>query len=502
MHLDHDACYHAVQSRDRRFDGWFFVGVTSTGVYCRPVCAVRTPQQKNCRFFTTAAAAERAGFRPCLRCRPELAPGHSLAEMSSNLARAAARMIDEGFLQEHDLAALAAAVGVTDRHLRRIFRAEFDVSPVEYAQTQRLLLAKQLLTDTAMPVGDIAFASGFGSVRRLNSGFAEHYGFAPTRLRARAAATATSASTDDGPTLMLGYRPPFAWHALLDFLRARAVGGVEVVDADNYARTITVDYGGARHTGWLHARNVPHRHAVALTLSASLLHAMPPVLARARRLFDLDSRPDLVDAHLGALAADTPGLRVPGAVDGFEIAVRAIAGQVISLAQARRILARMTAAHGTPLTQAHDTRPGLSMTFPSAAALAKADPQTLSAQTGLQASRAAAVVELARAINDGRLRLEPLVPLAPTLAALQALPGIGEWTAQYVAMRALGWPNAFPLGDYVLRKRLANGDGTLPTRRVMVERAEPWAPWRAYAAMHLWHREDALPPTLPHTVSS
>ncbi len=486
MHLDHNACYHAVQSRDRRFDGWFFVGVTSTGVYCRPVCAVRTPQQKNCRFFATPAAAERAGFRPCLRCRPELAPGHSLAEMSSNLARAAARMIDEGFLQEHDLAALAAAVGVTDRHLRRIFRAEFDVSPVEYAQTQRLLLAKRLLTDTAMPVGDIAFAAGFGSVRRLNSGFTEHYGFAPTRLRARAT---HAGRPEDGPTLMLGYRPPFAWHALLDFLRARAVDGVEVVDADSYARTITVDYGGTQHTGWLHARNVPQRHAVALTLSASLMQAMPPVLARARRLFDLDCRPDLVDAHLGALAADTPGLRVPGAVDGFEIAVRAIAGQVISLAQARRILARMTAVYGTPLAQPRD---GLPMTFPTAAALAQVDPHTLSAQTGLQASRAAAVVELARAIHDGSLRLEPLVPLAPTLAALQALPGVGEWTAQYIAMRALGWPNAFPLGDYVLRKRLANGDGSLPTRRAMVERAEPWAPWRAYAAMHLWHRDDVL----------
>lgn len=491
MHLDHNACYHAVQSRDRRFDGWFFVGVTSTGVYCRPVCAVRTPQQKNCRFFATAAAAERAGFRPCLRCRPELAPGHSLAEMSSNLARAAARMIDEGFLQEHDLAALANAVGVTDRHLRRIFRAEFDVSPIDYAQTQRLLLAKRLLTDTAMPVGEVAFAAGFGSVRRLNSGFTEHYGFAPTRLRSRTA----TARPEDGPTLMLGYRPPFAWQALLAFLRARAIDGVEVVDDDSYARTITVDYAGTRHTGWLHARNVPQRHAVALTLSPSLLHAVPPVLARARRLFDLDCRPDLVDAHLSALAADTPGLRVPGAVDGFEIAVRAIAGQVISLVQARRILARMTAAFGVPLAQPSDRQPGLSMTFPSAAALAAVDPQALSAQTGLQASRAAAVVELARAIEGGSLRLEPLVPLAPTLAALQALPGVGEWTAQYVAMRALGWPNAFPLGDYVLRKRLANGDGALPTRRAMVERAEPWAPWRAYAAMHLWHREDALADT-------
>ena len=455
MHLDHNACYHAVQSRDRRFDGWFFVGVTSTGVYCRPVCAVRTPLEKNCRFFTTAAAAERAGFRPCLRCRPELAPGHSLAEMSSSLARAAARMIDEGFLQEHDLAALAAAVGVTDRHLRRIFRAEFDVSPIEYAQTRRLLLAKQLLTDTAMPVGDVAFAAGFGSVRRLNSGFTEHYGFAPTRLRSRTAATPATSSTEDGPTLMLGYRPPFAWQALLAFLRARAVDGVEVVDANSYARTITVDYAGAR------------------------------------RLFDLDCRPDLVDAHLGSLATETPGLRVPGAVDGFEIAVRAIAGQVISLVQARRILGRMATAYGVPLSQ---SREGLSMTFPTAAALAKIDPQGLSEQTGLQASRAATVVGLARAIDAGTLRLEPLVPLAPTLAALQALPGVGEWTAQYVAMRALGWPNAFPLGDYVLRKRLADGDGALPTRRAMVERAEPWAPWRAYAAMHLWHREDAFAP--------
>ncbi|NUO86166.1 MAG: helix-turn-helix domain-containing protein, partial [Cupriavidus sp.] len=341
MNLDPDTCYKAVASHDRRFDGRFFVGVSSTGVYCRPVCAVRTPKRENCSFYESAAAAEKHGFRPCLRCRPELAPGHGLADISGRLAQAAATLIDEGFMADGSVTTLAARIGVTERHLRRLFDAQFGVSVLEYAQTQRLLLAKRLLADTALPVTDVALAAGFGSVRRFNDVLKTRYGLTPLALRRRAAE-----GVADRLVFELGYRPPFAWDAWLGFLATRAVDGIEAIRDGAYLRTLRVEAGVSAHLGWVRIEHVPRRLVLRVTLSASLARVIPQALGKVRRLCDLGCRPDVVDRHLGELAEAMPGVRLPGCVDGFEIAVRAVVGQVISVVQARRILAALAQRAG------------------------------------------------------------------------------------------------------------------------------------------------------------
>ncbi|WP_454753523.1 AlkA N-terminal domain-containing protein [Cupriavidus necator] len=479
MNLDPDTCYKAVASHDRRFDGRFFVGVSSTGVYCRPVCAVRTPKRENCSFYESAAAAEKHGFRPCLRCRPELAPGHGLADISGRLAQAAATLIDEGFMAEGSVAALAARIGVTERHLRRLFDAQFGVSVLEYAQTQRLLLAKRLLADTALPVTEVALAAGFGSVRRFNDVLKTRYGLTPVALRRRAAE-----GVADRLVFELGYRPPLAWDAWLGFLATRAVDGIEQVRDGAYARTLQVEAGGSTHVGWVRIEHVTRRLVLRVTLSASLARVIPQALGKVRRLCDLGCRPDVVDRHLGELAQAVPGMRLPGSVDGFEIAVRAVVGQVISVVHARRILGALAARAGQALP---DTAPaGLRFAFPTAAALAALSPQTLR-DAGVPAGKARTLQALAQRVADGTLALDAHAPPEQTVAALRAIDGIGDWTAQYVAMRALGWPDAFPGTDYALRKVLG-----VSTVRAMHERTAQWAPWRAYVAIHLWHRYEAL----------
>lgn len=475
--LDPQVCYAAFVARDRRFDGWFFMGVSSTKIYCRPICPARAPQAKNCSFYASAAAAEHAGFRPCLRCRPELAPGHGVLDLSSSLAQSAARLIEEGFLTGRNLSALADRVGITTRHLRRIFEAEFGVSLTQYTQTQRLLIAKRLLTDTQMPVTEVALAAGFGSVRRFNSLFNSRYGLNPLQLRKHSAAPGS-----DTLRFELSYRPPFAWAGVLAFLAHRQVRGVEYVGADCYARCIAFEHAGRWLSGWISVEHTPSRHTLLVTVSASLQYGIAPLLGRVRRVFDTDCRPDQVDAHLGALAADLPGMRVPGAVDGFEIAVRAIVGQQISVANARVVLARMAERFGTSISEGPFD---LSVAFPSAAAIAQLAAEDLIA-IGLIRIRAEAIIAVAHEVAAGSIALEPLVPLEETLAALRHIRGIGEWTVQYIAMRALGWPNAFPEGDAVLKKHLG-----LPTAAALNDHANQWAPWRAYATVHLWRQHEA-----------
>jgi AraC family transcriptional regulator of adaptative response / DNA-3-methyladenine glycosylase II len=475
--LDPLVCYTAFVARDRRFDGWFFMGVASTGIYCRPICPARTPLAKNCSFYSSAAAAERAGFRPCLRCRPELAPGHGVLDLSSGLAQAAARLIEEGFLNGRNLAALADRVGITTRHLRRIFEAEFGVSMTEYTQTQRLLIAKRLLTDTQMPITEVALAAGFGSVRRFNGLFLSQYGLNPLRLR-----KTSSAPSSDTLRFELSYRPPFAWHGVLAFLAHRQVRGVEHVGDDIYARSIAFEHAGRQLAGWIRVEHAPLRHALEVTVSASLQSAIAQLLGRVRRLFDTHCRPELVDAHLGALAADFPGMRVPGAVDGFEIAVRAIVGQQISVANARVVLGRIAERFGSPIV---DAPFGLRSAFPTAEAIAQLEAEDL-ITTGLIRIRAEAIIAVAQEVASGRIALEPLVPLEDTLAALRRIRGVGEWTVQYIAMRALGWPNAFPEGDAVLKKHLG-----FTVTAALNEHASQWAPWRAYATVHLWRQHEA-----------
>jgi AraC family transcriptional regulator of adaptative response / DNA-3-methyladenine glycosylase II len=472
MDLDHASCYRAVATHDARFDGRFFVGVASTGVYCRPVCRVRTPRAEHCRFFASAAAAELAGYRPCLRCRPELAPGLASVDAADRLAQAAVALIEDGTLADGGVEHLAARLGVTSRHVRRIFARAFGVTPIEYAQTQRLLLAKRLLTDTALPVTDVALASGFASVRRFNALWQARYRMAPSRLRAAAA----TRSAQPYLHFQLAYRPPYDWPALMQFLGARAIAGIEAVEARSYVRSVAVDASGTRHTGWVRVRPLASRNMLAVDVAPSLARVLPAVLARLRHAFDLGCHPDEVAAALGLLAARAPGVRVPGTVDGFELAVRAIVGQQVSVRAARTLLGRLVARFGLPL--AEDAP--VTHAFPAAAAVAGAGADALAA-LGILPARARSIVALARAVADGALDLSPGADVEATRARLLALPGIGPWTVEYIAMRALAWPDAFPAGDRVILTAL----GETRAARAAA-RSQAWRPWRAYAAMHLW----------------
>ena len=473
MTLDPHTCYRALRARDARFDGRFFVGVSSTRIYCRPVCTVKPPRRENCRFYASAAAAESAGYRPCLRCRPELAPGNASIDATTRLAQAAAGLLEDRAYDAAGLAAVAARLGITDRHLRRAFGAEFGVSPVEFAQTQRLLLAKRLLTDTALPVTEVAFASGFRSVRRFNALFRQRYRLQPSRLRGRTAAPALP----DALTFELGFRPPYDWNALAAFVGARAIAGVESADADSYRRSVRIAHGGREHRGWIEVLPSQKKAALRVVVSASLARALPPVLARVKALMDLACSPSEVERALGALAKRHPGLRVPGAFDGFELAVRAILGQQVSVASARTLAGRFAAAFGDPLETPFGD---LTTLFPAAGRIADLQPRRVAA-LGIPAARARPIVALARQVQDGALDLTPNGDVDATLARLRTIPGIGEWTAQYVALRALAWPDAFPHTDYGVMKALKLTD----PKRVLAA-AEKWRPWRAYAVMHLW----------------
>ena len=481
--LDIDHCYRALQSKDSRFDGKFFVGVSSTGIYCRPVCTAKTPMRTRCTFFPSAAAAEAEGYRPCLRCRPELAPGNSTVDAPRRVAHAAASLIDDGFLEEQDLAALGTRLGVTDRHLRRIFQSEFGVAPIGYAQTQRLLLAKRLLTDTVMPVTDVAMASGFGSVRRFNALFQARYRMQPTRLRhdrddVRTKNAANDAISGAAMHFELAYRPPLAWDTILAFLAQRAVLGVEMTANGEYRRTTSIVHGGQVHRGWVTVRPSPRRATLQVSISPGLAKAVPPVLARVKRLFDLGCDPHVVAEQLGKLAEAHPGLRVPGSFDGFEMSLRGILGQQVTVKAATTLSGRIATSFGETI---ETPWPGLTHTFPTAARIAALTVDDI-ASRGINGARSRCILGLAARVANGSLILAPGVDVDRTIAALREVPGIGEWTAQYIAMRALGWPDAFPHTDLGVMKALQE---TKPKR--VLELAQQWQPWRAYAVLHLWH---------------
>ncbi|WP_119353979.1 DNA-3-methyladenine glycosylase 2 family protein [Azohydromonas sediminis] len=476
MVLDADAAYLALKTRDARFDGRLYVGVTTTGVYCRPVCRVRTPRRPNCRFFASAAQAEAAAFRPCLKCRPEIAPGLSAMDSSHALATAAAHALEHAVATgaEVSLAQLAAWLGVTDRHLRRIFHAVHGVAPHDYLTTQRLLLAKRLLTDTAEPIAQVALASGFSSLRRFNAAFARRYRMPPSRLRRDGAA----ATASHGPVLRLAWRPPYDVDGMLAFLAHRAVPGLEQADGLEWRRTLAVSRGNRRHAGWLAARFVPERCELQLRVAPTLAPVLGDVIASVRHGFDLDADPAAIDAALAASALPHGhGVRVPGAFDGFEGAVRCVIGQQVSVAAARALTQRLVARFGVTVATPFG---GLTHLFPTPDTLAAADAGAL-ARLGIVGARVCALRALAAAVADGRLGLDRAAPLAPTLAALRALPGIDEWTVQTIAMRVLGWPDAWPAGDAALMKALGTRDAAHADAL-----ARPWRPWRAYAAMRLW----------------
>ncbi|AKJ28297.1 Ada metal-binding domain-containing protein [Caldimonas brevitalea] len=489
--LDADAAYLALKARDLRFDGRLFVGVTSTGIYCRPVCRVRTPKRDNCRFFGSAAQAEACGFRPCLKCRPEIAPADgrlawSVMDASRTLAHQAAHWLDRHASAggEAHVEALAAALGITDRHVRRIFKAEHGVTPLQYLQTRRLLLAKQLLTDSALPITQVALACGFGSVRRFNAAFVERYGLNPGSLRKQAAGAATSAS-DMPVCLQLAYREPFEGAALRRFLAQRAITGVESVEVDgplpHIRRSVrlTHEHGGETH-GWLQVSFPPGRSVVRVELAPQLALHSARLIRLVRRWLDLDAVPEAIDESLAGLPG--AGTRLPGAVDPFELAVRAVLGQQVTVAAARTFATRLVNAFGEPLATPW---PEVSRLFPSPAVLAALAPEQLG-ELGIVRQRGAAILALAAQWDS----LAPLIdhgPAAPAalLAHLEALPGIGPWTAHYIAMRALAWPDAFPPRDVAVLKAIEQRYG-LHGPREAERLAQRWSPWRSYAVIRLW----------------
>ncbi|MGZ5846776.1 MAG: DNA-3-methyladenine glycosylase 2 family protein [Ramlibacter sp.] len=481
--LQPDACYLALKARDARFDGCFFTGVTSTGIYCRPVCRVRTPKRENCRFFGHAAQAESAGFRPCLRCRPELAPHAprwSIQDASDMLAQQAAALLDEPEAWNGDppsVELLARRLGVSDRHLRRIFEARLGVSPLQYLQTRRLLTAKQLLADTDLPITQVALVSGFASVRRFNAAFLQHYGLNPSQLRREGGRAGGDA------VVRLGYRPPYDIAAMLAFFRKRLIAGVEAVGERELARTLALEVGGQVHAGWLVASFDPERHQVELRVSEGLRGVLPRVIRRVRAALDLDADPAAIAGVLHDSFPGTDGLRVPGTLSGYELAVRAVLGQQITVAAARTLAQRLLDRFGTPIATPWPT---LTHLFPAPAVLAAAEGDALG-QLGIVRQRQAAIVAIARAVADGLLHLHPGADVAATVALLRTLPGIGDWTAQYIAMRALRWPDAFPAGDVALHKALGV-QGSRQAARDAEAASQPWKPWRSYAVIRAWAR--------------
>jgi len=472
MTLDPEICWRAWTTRDRRFDGAFFTGVASTGIYCRPVCPARLPARRNCTFFASAAAAEAAGFRPCRRCRPETAPGSAAWQGTSALVQRALRLIDEGALDEGSVETLSDRLGVTSRWLRGLFTEHVGASPLEVALTRRVHFARRLLDETALPLEDVAVAAGFGSARRLRAAFGRTFRRPPGEVRRAPLAAAPGALA-----LRLPAREPFAPAPLLAFLAARAIPGVEEVEGTVYRRTA----GPVATAATLEIE--AHAHGLELRVAGAGPAELPRVVAAASRVFDLGADAAGIAAHLArdpllARALKGGTVRVPGAWDAFELGVRALLGQQVSVAAARTLAGRLVRSCGTPLP-----RPAGALTyvFPSPAAIAAAPLETL----GLTRARAAALRGFARAVAGGALDLGAFTSLEDAVAKLTALPGIGEWTARYLAMRALGEPDAFPAGDLGLRRALARG-GKLPPEREVLARAEAWRPWRAYAALALW----------------
>jgi AraC family transcriptional regulator of adaptative response / DNA-3-methyladenine glycosylase II len=480
--LDESVAWQAFTSRDAGFDGRLFVGVTTTRIYCRPVCRVRTPLRRHCRFFPTAAGAEGAGFRPCLRCRPELAPGLALVDSPGTLAGHALRLLDEAVTEARDpaMTGIAGALGVSDRHLRRIVAAAAGVSPIDYLTTRRLLLAKQLLTDTGLPITEVALASGFSSLRRFNAAFLARYRLSPSALRRVGHACA---GAEPGLVVRLGYRPPYDQDGVLGFFARREVSGVEQVEGLEMRRTVTWSApSGVRLAGWLSVRFRPERHELELRVAPTLVTDLGALVLRVRQTLDLDADPALIEPVLAGhpgLAGRTPGTRVPGSLVGFESAVRIILGQQVTVAAARTLTTRLVEALGEPVATPWV---GLNRLFPSAAVIVSA-PADAIGRLGIVRSRVTALQALARAVAAGRLSLAPSAPLQPTLEALAALPGVGPWTAQMIAMRALAWPDAFPAGDLAVMRALGLRDARQSERI-----AEAFRPWRSYAVMALWQR--------------
>jgi AraC family transcriptional regulator, regulatory protein of adaptative response / DNA-3-methyladenine glycosylase II len=488
---DREVYYRALQSRDARFDGLIFVGVKSTGIYCRPICPARTPKSENCTFFASAAAAQDAGFRPCLRCRPETAPDLASWRGTSNTVSRALALIGEGAMDGDGakIEKLAERLGVGERQLRRLFLQHLGASPVSVAQTRRVLFAKQLIHETRMPMTEIALAAGFSSVRRFNETFQNLFQRPPSALRRKT--SANSPNVDDGITLRLRYRPPYDWRSIIGFLQARAIPEVEVVENEHYFRTVAMDGS----TGTIDVSHQPERQNICVRIRFPNVRSLPAIVARVRRQFDISADIETIDAHLSndpflaPLVAKRPGLRAPGGWDGFELAVRAVLGQQISVTAARRLAGQMVALHGKRVPNAYVAHSGLARAFPTAETLASVKSLGL----GMPAARLAALKALATAAVADPSLFRQAGTIEETIERLKAIRGVGEWTAQYIALRAVREMDAFPSTDVGLLRSAALVDRSVTiTSQVLLNRAELWRPWRAYAAQHLWAADSTL----------
>lgn len=496
MTLDRAVCYRALRARDARFDGRIFVAVRTTGIYCRPICPARTPKPENVDFYRSAAAAQAAGYRPCLRCRPESSPELAVWRGTSSTVGRALALIGEGALDGDaaDVERLATRLGIGARQLRRLFDQHLGASPIAVAQTRRVLFAKQLLHETDMRMIDVAEAAGFGSIRRFNATFRALYARSPSEIRRRAGGGGAPPGSVAPITLKLSYVPPYDWEAMVAFLAARAIAGVELVEPGRYRRTIGFD--GV--CGTVEVRPATDRDALAVTIRHPDVRALPAIVARVRRVFDLAADVGVInshlasDAHLAGLVGARPGLRVPGAWDGFELAVRAVLGQQVTVAAARRLASTVATMYGTPMPASLvEASGGLTTLFPTAGRLATADLGAL----GMPRARVATLAAVAAAAAADARLFERAPDLDAGIARLRALPGIGEWTAHYVAMRAMREPDAFPASDIGLLRATAVR-GLRPTPLALAKRAEQWRPWRAYAAQHLWTADADAPRAL------
>jgi AraC family transcriptional regulator of adaptative response / DNA-3-methyladenine glycosylase II len=473
MQLSTAICSRARKTRDPRFDGRFFIGVLTTRIYCRPICPVRSPKEENIRYFPSAAAAAEAGLRPCLRCRPECSPGTPAWLGTSATVSRALRLIGESALEGIGMDALAESLGIGSRHLRRLFLQHLGASPIAVAQTRRLHFAKKLIDETQLPMREIALSAGFGSVRRFNATFQDTYKRSPTHLRKLAHQKQSDPA--DEYCFQLRFRPPFAWNALLDFLAPRATPGVESVSGSFYRRNISIQ----EHSGWIDASLSPSAHAVSLRIHFPEPRWLFLIVERVRQMFDLAADPQVIGSHLRLQPQlrdrvdALPGLRVPGCWDPFELAIRAVLGQQVTVKGATTLAARLVRAFGKPLL----TTQGLTHLFPAPEVLADSDLQTI----GLPRARANCLRNLARAVRDKELVFTGIADTDEFKTHFCKLPGIGSWTANYVAMRALAEPDAFPASDLGLLH--ASG---VRTPRELEQISQNWRPWRAYAAMYLW----------------
>lgn len=478
-----EVCYRALQSRDARFDGLIFVGVRSTGIYCRPVCPARTAKSENCHFFGSAAAAQEAGFRPCLRCRPETAPQFASWRGTSNSVSRALALINDGALDGDGTTVekLAERLGLGERQLRRLFLQHLGASPIAVAQTRRVLFAKQLIHETRMPMTEVAFAAGFSSVRRFNETFQDLFHRPPSALRRR---TSAGGRAEAEVKLRLRYRPPYDWESMLRFLQARAIPGLEIVDNGTYARTVEID----GRIGSVEVSHSPRHQSLSVAIRFPEVKALPAIVSRVRRLFDLGADIETIDGHLSRdpllapLVAERPGLRAPGGWDGFELAVRAILGQQITVAAARRLAEQLVARHGKPVPTAYAIHPALTHVFPTAIHLARAK----SIGLGMPAARERSLQALAEAVSADPNLFWPHGTIDTAIERLRTIRGVGEWTAHYIALRAMREMDAFPSTDVGLLRGIAGIDAACSTPAHLEARAESWRPWRAYAAQHLW----------------